>query len=77
LLTSTCCKKTLAGTNAPAVPPRPHAGSGHHGPTLVLAAVTPLMGTSVTSAAEGDLWWQSHRLPPPTDRVVAFQHFII
>ncbi|MBI2804492.1 MAG: hypothetical protein HYX68_05845 [Planctomycetes bacterium] len=21
--------------------------------------------------------WQSHRLPPPTDRVIAFQHFVI
>jgi hypothetical protein len=28
-------------------------------------------------AGNSPLTWQSHHLPPPTDRVVVFQHFII
>jgi hypothetical protein len=75
-LTTTCCKKTLAGTDTTAVSPRVDVRSHHLAVALVPGVSAPQV-SGLPSAEDPAFCRHSYSLPPPTDRVVAFQHFII
>jgi hypothetical protein len=74
-LAGTGCKKTLAEADAQTVP-QASAAVDHPGAAALAPAPVPLLA-SAPAAGGCLLSWQSYGLPPPTDRVIAFQHLVI
>jgi hypothetical protein len=75
-LAGTTCRKTLADADAQTVPPLTASGHDHAHP-VALAPAPVLLPAAAATEAGCPLSWQSHHLPPPTDRVIAFQHLVI
>jgi hypothetical protein len=75
-LGGTPCKKTLAEADAQTLPRVTAAGHHHTTALTPAAAAVPVLAPG-PSASSCLLSWQSYRLPPPTDRVIAFQHLVI
>ncbi|HEV3259262.1 MAG TPA: hypothetical protein VG013_20510 [Gemmataceae bacterium] len=73
----TPCKKKLAEADARAITPPAFARGQHQAVALLLPVPALELISTPPAAAECSLFWQSYRPPPPTDRVVAFHHFII
>jgi hypothetical protein len=73
-----CCTRTpQAEFIAVAPEPGPEQASHPSGGLCLLAAPAPVLA-SVSPYAHGwPLSWQSHQLPPPTNLVIALQHFLI
>jgi hypothetical protein len=69
------CKKTLAEADSQTVPQVSAAVDHPAGALALTPAPLPLLASA--AATGRPLSWQSYRLPPPTDRVIAFQHFVI
>lgn len=74
-IAGTTCKKTLADADTQTVPPVNAAGHHHASAVAPAPAAVPLLASA--PAAGCPLSWQSYRLPPPTDRVIAFRHLVI
>jgi hypothetical protein len=72
----TTCRKTLTEAETQTVPPVTGAAHNHATAVALAPASVPLPPAAPT-AAGCPLSWQSYRLPPPTDRVIAFQHLVI
>jgi hypothetical protein len=70
----TGCKKTLAEADTQTVPQA--SAAVDHPAAAVPFAPVPLLA-SAPAAGSWTLSWQSYGLPPPTDRVIAFQHLVI
>jgi hypothetical protein len=52
-----------------------HANANEMVVLVHFVAIAPMGVPQIGSASP--LSWQAHRVPPPTDLVVAFQHFVI
>jgi hypothetical protein len=75
-IASTPCQKTLAEGKLQSVPPTKTTPQGQE--TAVALGLAPVPAFSAVPAdRECVLSWQSHCLPPPTDLVIALQHFVI
>jgi hypothetical protein len=75
-LAGTTCKKTLAEAATQTIPPATAAAHDHATVVALAAAPVPLLAPDA-DAGVSLLSWQSYGLPPPTDRVIAFQHLVI
>ena len=74
-IAGTMCRKTLAEADTQTVPPV--TAAVYHASAVALAPAPVPLPASAPAAAGCLLSWQSYRLPPPTDRVIAFQHLVI
>jgi hypothetical protein len=75
-IAGTTCRKTLVDGDSQTVPPTSAAASDHVTVVALAPAAVPLPA-SAPAAGGCLLSWQSYGLPPPTDRVIAFQHLVI
>jgi hypothetical protein len=75
-LAGTGCKKTLAEADSQTIPQASTAVDYPAAAVPLAPAFVPMLA-SAPAAGGGPLSWQSSWLPPPTDRVIAFQHLVI
>jgi hypothetical protein len=75
-IAGTTCRKTLADADTQTEPPVTAAAHDHA--AVAAPAPAPVALPVVTPANTCCLLsWQSYRLPPPTDPVIAFRHLVI
>jgi hypothetical protein len=75
-IAGTTCRKTLAQAETQTVPPGNTAVHDH--PTAIAPSPAAVPLPASAPATHGwQLSWHSYGLPPPTDRVIAFQHLVI
>lgn len=75
-IAGTTCRKIPAEADTQITPPV-SAAAHDHATVVALAPASVPPPAAAPAVAGCSLSWQSYRLPPPTDRVIAFQHLVI
>jgi hypothetical protein len=71
------CQKTLTRTDLVAIPGDPDGSGVSAGPIAWLSVPPRVLLLPPPRWEPAHLCWQTYELPPPTDLIIALQHFII